>query len=73
MKIHSQDGSCVFEFGSVIIPKKGAGNEIWGRAPGEQCLTFLGVYEDGARAKGVLADLEASYCRGVKIFYMPAK
>lgn len=73
MKIRSQSGDGLFEFGNVLIPQKGAGNEIWGRAPGEQNLNFLGVYEDRARARGVLADLEAAYCAGVKIFYMPVK
>ena len=73
MKIHSQDGNGVFEFGNVLIPQKGAGKEIWGRGPGEQNLNFLGVYEDRARARGVLTDLEAAYCKGIKIFYMPVK
>lgn len=73
MKIRSQDGNGIYEFGNVLIPQKGVRNEIWGRVPGEQNLNFLGIYENTARARGVLMDLETAYCKDIKIFYMPEK
>lgn len=73
MKIHSQDGYGVFEFGSAFIPRNGPDNEIRIKGQNEKYSHFLGRYIDGARAKGVLVDIETAYCRGLKIFYMPLK
>ena len=41
MKIHSQDGSGVFEFGSAFIPKNGPDNEIRIKGQNEKYSHFL--------------------------------
>lgn len=73
MKICSQDGRGIFEFGSVFIPERGPDNVIRVRSGYERRSHFLGRYEDVERARGVLADIDAAYHREQKIFYMPAK
>lgn len=71
MKIHSQDGRGIFEFGSAFIPERGPGNIIRVHGNNENYSHFLGRYIDEARARGVLMDIETAYRRGTKIFYMP--
>lgn len=34
---------------------------------------FVGVYEDMARAKGVLYEVDLAYQTGQRVFYMPAE
>ncbi len=71
MKIHTQDGRGIFEFGSAFIPENGPGNVIRVHGKNESYSHFLGRYIDEARARGVLVDIEAAYCKGLKIFHMP--
>ena len=71
MKIHTQDGRGVFVFGSVCISDTGPDNVIQIQGKNERYSHFLGRYADGARASGVILDIEAAYYQGTKIFYMP--
>lgn len=71
MKIYSQNGRGIFEFGSAFIPENGPDNVIRVHGKNESYSHFLGRYTDEARARGVLMDIETAYRRGMKIFYMP--
>lgn len=71
MKIHTQDGRGVFDFGNVFISDTGPDNVIQIQGKKERYSHFLGRYADGARARGVILDIEAAYYQGTKIFYMP--
>lgn len=71
MKIHAQDNKGVYEFGSVFIPEKGFLNTIRVCPRGGDKSYFLGVYESEARARGVILDIEAAYCHGLRLYYMP--
>lgn len=71
MKIRTQDGNGIYEFGSVWIGRHQHGSVICSRSFGESTAAMLGVYEDEARARGVLQDIDTYYQKGKKIFYMP--
>ena len=71
MKIRAQDGNGIFDFGSAFISDDGPGNVIWIQDKNENRSHFLGQYTDAARARGVLLDIEAAYCDGLRIFSMP--
>lgn len=71
MKIHAQDNKGVYEFGSVFIPEKGLLNTVRVCPRGGDRSYFLGIYEDEARAKGVILDIETAYYQGLKLYHMP--
>lgn len=73
MKIRSQDGTGIYEFGSAWIGKHPVCHIICGRSYSEKDAVILGVYEDAARAKGVLMDIITAYEKEMSIFYMPVK
>lgn len=49
----------------------GPDNVIQIQGKNERYSHFLGRYADGARARGVILDIEAAYYQSAKIFYMP--
>lgn len=73
MKIRSQDGTGIYEFGSAWIGNHPVCHIIRGRSYSEEDAVILGVYEDDARAKGVLMDIITAYEKEMSIFYMPVK
>lgn len=73
MKIYSQDGTGIYEFGSVWIGKHPTYSIICGRSYSEENAVILGTYSDIARARGVLFDIDTAYQKGKSIFYMPGR
>ena len=71
MKIRSQDGNSLFEFGSVFISEVGLCNEILIYSEAGQRSFLLGRYENYLRTQSVLAEIEIAYMKDEKVFYMP--
>lgn len=75
MKIRTQDARQYLEYGEIYAEYShdGKGATVYVRGRFHNGAMFVGVYEDMARAKGVLYEVDLAYQTGQRVFYMPAE
>ena len=75
MKIRTQDARQYLEYGEIYTEYShdGKGATVYVRSRFHNGALFVGVYEDMARAKGVLYQVDLAYQTGQRVFYMPAE
>lgn len=75
MKIRTQDARQYLEYGEIYTEYShdGKGATVYVRSRFHNGAMFVGVYEDMARAKGVLYEVDLAYQTGQRVFYMPAE
>ena len=75
MKIRTQDARQYLEYGEIYAEcsHDGKGATVYVRSRFHNGALFVGVYEDMARAKGVLYEVDLAYQAGQRVFYMPAE
>ena len=75
MKIRTQDARHYLEYGEIYTEYShdGKGATVYVRSRFHNGALFVGVYEDMARAKGVLYEVDLAYQTGQRVFYMPAE
>ena len=75
MKIRTQDARQYLEYGEIYAEYSydGKGATVYVRSRFHNGALFVGVYEDMARAKGVLYEVDLAYQAGQRVFYMPAE
>lgn len=75
MKIRTQDARQYLEYGEIYAEYShdGKGATVYVRSRFHNGSMFVGVYEDMARAKGVLYEVDLAYQTGQRVFYMPAE
>lgn len=75
MKIRTQDSRYCPEYGEIYTEYShdGKGATVYVRSRFHNGALFVGVYEDMARAKGVLYEVDLAYQAGQRVFYMPAE
>lgn len=75
MKIRTQDARQYLEYGGIYAEYShdGKGATVYVRSRFHNGAMFVGVYEDMARAKGVLYEVDLAYQTGQRVFYMPAE
>lgn len=75
MKIRTQDARQYLEYGEIYTEYShdGKGATVYVRSRFHNGALFVGVYEDMARAKGVLCEVDLAYQTGQRVFYMPAE
>ena len=75
MKIRTQDARQYLEYGEIYAEYShdGKGATVYARSRFHNGALFVGVYEDMARAKGVLYEVDLAYQAGQRVFYMPAE
>ena len=75
MKIRPQDARQYLEYGEIYTEYShdGKGATVYVRSMFHNGALFVGVYEDMARAKGVLYEVDLAYQTGQRVFYMPAE
>lgn len=75
MKIRTQDARQYLEYGEIYTEYSHDGKEatVYVRSRFHNGALFVGVYEDMARAKGVLYEVDLAYQTGQRVFYMPAE
>ena len=75
MKIRTQDARQYLEYGEIYAEYSydGKGATVYARSRFHNGAMFVGVYEDMARAKGVLYEVDLAYQTGQRVFYMPAE
>ena len=75
MKIRTQDARQYLEYGEIYAEYSydGKGATVYVRSRFHNGALFVGVYEDMARAKGVLYEVDLAYQTGQRVFYMPAE
>lgn len=75
MKIRTQDARQFLEYGEIYAEYShdGKGATVYVRSRFHNGAMFVGVYEDMARAKGVLYEVDLAYQTGQRVFYMPAE
>ena len=75
MKIRTQDARQYLEYGEIYAEYShdGKGATVYVRSRFHNGAMFVGVYEDMARAKGVLYEVDLAYQTGQRVLYMPAE
>jgi hypothetical protein len=75
VKIRTQDARQYLEYGEIYTEYShdGKGATVYVRSRFHNGALFVGVYEDMARAKGVLYEVDLAYQTGQRVFYMPAE
>ena len=75
MKIKTQDARQYLEYSEIYAEYShdGKGATVYVRSRFHNGAMFVGVYEDMARAKGVLYEVDLAYQTGQRVFYMPAE
>lgn len=75
MKIRTQDARQYLEYGEIYAEYSydGKGATVYARSRFHNGALFVGIYEDMARAKGVLYEVDLAYQTGQRVFYMPAE
>jgi hypothetical protein len=75
VKIRTQDARQYLEYGEIYAEYShdGKGATVYVRSRFHNGAMFVGVYEDMARAKGVLYEVDLAYQTGQRVFYMPAE
>lgn len=75
MKIRTQDARQYLEYGEIYAEYShdGKGATVYVRSRFHNGALFVGIYEDMARAKGVLYEVNLAYQTGQRVFYMPAE
>ena len=75
MKIRTQDARQYLEYGEIYTEYShdGKGATVYVRSRFHNGALFVGVYEDMARAKGVLYEVDLAYQTAQRVFYMPAE
>ena len=75
MKIRTQDARQYLEYGEIYAEYShdGKGATVYVRSRFHNGAMFVVVYEDMARAKGVLYEVDLAYQTGQRVFYMPAE
>ena len=71
MKIRTQDARRFLDFGECHIENCNSGTGVYIKTRYNQEAILAGVYEDDARAKGVLYEIGLAHSGKTKVFYMP--
>lgn len=72
MKIGTQDAARYIEFGEAYISPYGSSYAVFVKSRYASDAVLAGLYEDKARAKGVLYEIGLAHEKKTRIFYMPA-
>lgn len=73
MKIRVQDGSRYVDFGDCYITDHGERAAVYINSQYTPVSIVAGVYEDNARARGVLQEIGQAYGEDQRVFYMPVE
>lgn len=73
MKIRTQDARQIFEFGESYVKKWSNGSGVFVKGRYDRNAALAGIYEDEARAKGVLQEMLYAFEGRKPVFYMPAE
>ena len=75
MKIRTQDARQYLEYGEIYTEYShdGKGATVYVRSRFHNGALFVGVYEDMARAKGVLYEVDLAYQACQRFFYIPSE
>lgn len=73
MKIRTQDANRYLEFGENYIEDHLDGAAVFVKSRYNHEAVMAGLYEDAARARGVLLEIGLAHSSCQRVFYMPAE